>query len=35
MDDRDRFILAFSQVAGKRLTYHHLTGKDREADTTA
>jgi hypothetical protein len=24
------FKLALSQVTGKRLTYEHLTGKDRE-----
>jgi transposase-like protein len=29
MDDGDRFFLALSQIAGKRLTYEHLTGKDR------
>jgi len=28
MDDADRFRLALSQVAGRRLTYKHLTGKD-------
>lgn len=27
LDDRDRFMLAVSQVAGKRLTYRELTGK--------
>ena len=27
VDDRDRFMLAVSQVAGKRLTYAELTGK--------
>jgi transposase-like protein len=27
MDDRDRFMLAVSQIAGKRLTYAELTGK--------
>jgi transposase-like protein len=32
MDDYDRFELALSQITGKRLTYEHLTGKDREAD---
>jgi hypothetical protein len=31
MDDGDRFILALSRITGKRLTYEHLTGKDREA----
>jgi transposase-like protein len=29
-DDYGRFRLALAQVAGKRLTYEHLTGKDRE-----
>jgi len=28
MDDGDRFSAVVSQVVGKRLTYHHLTGKD-------
>jgi hypothetical protein len=28
--DADRFALALSQVAGKRLTYAELTGKKRE-----
>jgi transposase-like protein len=27
LDDRDRFLLAVSQIAGKRLTYAELTGK--------
>jgi hypothetical protein len=27
MTDSDRFILALSQIAGKRLTYQELTGK--------
>jgi transposase-like protein len=27
LDDRDRFVLAVSQIAGKRLTYKELTGK--------
>jgi hypothetical protein len=27
LDDADRFMLAVSQVAGKRLTYAELTGK--------
>jgi transposase-like protein len=31
MNDNDRFKLALSQVTGKRLTYEHLTGKDRES----
>jgi transposase-like protein len=34
MGDGDRFVLALSQITGKRLTYEHLTGKDRESDTT-
>src|SRR5580658_344969 len=29
MNDYDRFELALSQITGKRLTYEHLTGKDR------
>jgi transposase-like protein len=29
MKDADRFVLAMSQVAGKRLTYSELTGKDQ------
>jgi transposase-like protein len=33
MNDYDRFELALSQITGKRLTYKHLTGKDREGDT--
>ena len=28
LDDSDRFVLALSQIAGKRLTYKELTGKD-------
>jgi transposase-like protein len=28
MDDGDRFSAVVSQITGKRLTYHHLTGKD-------
>jgi transposase-like protein len=31
--DGGRFLLALSQITGKRLTYEHLTGKDREPDT--
>jgi hypothetical protein len=27
LDDADRFMLAMSQIAGKRLTYAELTGK--------
>jgi hypothetical protein len=30
MNDADRFGLALSQIAGKRLTYKHLTGKEVE-----
>jgi transposase-like protein len=30
LDDYGRFRLALSQIAGKRLTYQHLTGKDSE-----
>ncbi|MBZ5679900.1 MAG: IS1595 family transposase [Acidobacteriia bacterium] len=30
MNDFDRFRLALSQIAGKRLTYRHLTGKEME-----
>jgi transposase-like protein len=30
LNDADRFTLALSQITGKRLTYEHLTGKDRE-----
>jgi hypothetical protein len=30
LDDADRFILAVSQIAGKRLTYAELTGKTGE-----
>jgi transposase-like protein len=29
MDDGGRFLLALSQISGRRLTYEHLTGKDR------
>jgi hypothetical protein len=28
LNDSDRFLLALSQVAGKRLTFAELTGKD-------
>jgi len=31
MKDADRFALAMSQVAGKRLTYSELTGKDTDS----
>jgi transposase-like protein len=30
LDDTDRFMLAVSQIAGKRLTYAELTGKVEE-----
>lgn len=30
LNDADRFTLALSRITGKRLTYEHLTGKDRE-----
>ncbi len=30
MNDSQRFTLALSQIAGKRLTYRHLTGKELE-----
>jgi transposase-like protein len=30
LNDSDRFLLALSQVAGKRLTFAELTGKDKE-----
>jgi len=33
LDDRDRFMLAVSQIAGKRLTYRELTGKVERPDT--
>ena len=33
LDDADRFMLAVSQVSGKRLTYAELTGKDEETRT--
>lgn len=33
MNDGDRFRLALSQIAGKRLTYEHLTGRDRDMNT--
>ena len=31
VNDSDRFMLAVSQIAGKRLTYRELTGKEAEA----
>src|SRR6202043_2579763 len=30
LNDSDRFVLALSQIAGKRLTYKELTGKVQE-----
>jgi transposase-like protein len=33
LNDSDRFVAALSQVAGKRLTYKELTGKDDDAAT--
>jgi hypothetical protein len=30
LNDSDRFVLALSQIAGKRLTYKELTGKEAE-----
>jgi transposase-like protein len=32
LDDADRFMLAVSQIAGKRLTYADLTGKVEETE---
>src|SRR6202034_839719 len=32
LDDADRFMLAVSQIAGKRLTYADLTGKVDETE---
>jgi transposase-like protein len=34
LNDADRFTLALSQITAKRLTYKHLTGKDREPRAT-
>jgi hypothetical protein len=31
LNDADRFAIAMSQVAGKRITYAQLTGKDADA----
>jgi hypothetical protein len=31
LNDSDRFAFAMSQVAGKRLTYAELTGKDTDS----
>jgi len=33
LNDYDCFKTALSQITGKRLTYEHLTGKDREPDS--
>jgi hypothetical protein len=33
LNDTDRFILAVSQIAGKRLTYAELTGKTELASS--
>jgi len=33
LDDADRFMLAVSQITGKRLTYAELTGKDAPASS--
>jgi len=35
MNDSEPFQLALSQITGKRLTYEHLTGKDREPNTAS
>jgi transposase-like protein len=35
LDDRDRFMGAMSQIAGKRLTYRELTGKEAETGSPA
>ena len=35
LDEADRFVLAVSQISGKRLTYAELTGKVRETGTDA
>jgi hypothetical protein len=35
MNDADRFRLALSHITGKRLTYEHLTGRDRDMSTAA
>ncbi len=31
LNDSDRFVLALSQIVGKRLTYKEVTGKEEEA----
>ncbi len=33
LNDADRFLLAVSQISGKRLTYKELTGKVGETST--
>jgi hypothetical protein len=35
LNDSDRFRLALSQITDKRLTYEHLTGRDRDMSTAA
>jgi transposase-like protein len=35
VNDGQRFVMALSQITGKRLTYEHLTGKDQESYTAA
>ncbi|HVZ83648.1 MAG TPA: IS1595 family transposase [Terracidiphilus sp.] len=35
LNDRDRFMLAVSQIYGKRITYAELTGKGEETQTPA
>jgi hypothetical protein len=35
MNEDDRFRLALSQIIGKRLTYGHLTGRDRDMSMAA
>ncbi len=32
LDDADRFMVAVTQISGKRLTYSQLTGKDGNAE---
>jgi ISXO2-like transposase domain len=34
LNDADRFYLALARITGKRLTYEHLTGKDRDPRAT-
>ena len=33
VNDGQRFVMALSNITGKRLTYKHLTGKDQEIHT--